>query len=118
MKKSTEKSLLLNLMFVSLSIATAVVQAEEDIKFGISTYSAGAILEHNNRLLYGTTIGVALVKTSNKQAKELYTQALRFNQKATNALQSGKEELAKEYALESIHTIYRSDRQHYNLAEN
>jgi len=127
MKNTAEMSPLLILLFVTLLLVSTGVKAELENKIVVGTPSnqtynsslpASSILEHNNRLLYGTTIGATLIKTTNNQAKELHKQALILNEKAIDAYRNGKENLAKEYATQSIHIIYNADRQHYNLATN
>jgi hypothetical protein len=126
MNKAAEKTPLLTLLFVSLLITTADVRTEEFNKSNTgslysqienSIVSTWAVLEHNRRLLDGTTIGDVLKKTTNSQARHHYTQARWLYDKAIITYQSGQEELARDLAFQSIHAIYKSDRLHYNLTD-
>ena len=127
MKNTAERAPLLVLSFATLLLSSTGVIAELENKIATNTLynqthnssiPASTILKHNNRLLYGTTIGATLTKTTNHRAKALHKQALFLHEKANDAYRNGEKDLAKKYAIQSIHNIYNADRQHYNLATN
>jgi hypothetical protein len=126
MDKAAEKTSLL-LIFFLLLVAPTGVQAEKGSKIDSGTFykevdhptfPAPMLLEHNRRLLGGTTIGSTLSNSPNLRARGLYIEALKLHKKAIVTYRAGQEDLAKVYAYQSIRTLYRSDRLHYNLIDN
>lgn len=95
------------------SVAIGNVQKSENA--APYMYTTWAILQHNERLLNGTTIGEALKASTNQEAIRLFNDAQNLFKEASEAHQSGKNVLAKELSLRSIITFYKSDRIHYNL---
>ena len=127
MKNTAESGALLVLSFATLLLSSTGVIAELEnnivtdtlyIQPHNSSIPASTILKHNSRLLYETTIGTTLIKTTNSHAKELHKKAVIFNEKAIDAYRNGEQKLAKWYATQSIRIIYNADRQHYNFTTN
>ena len=127
MKKTAEQVLLLILLFGSVSIANAGVSLEGGSKANTGNFSneldndvlsAETVLEHNERLLHGTTIGAGLNNSSNQQAKDLYVTAQRLYFNAMNTFRSGQKESARQMSYQSIRTLYRADKLQYQLAAN
>ena len=101
----------------TLTFGANTVLANQDTQ-PHSTISAWAVLEHNSRLIEGTTIGANLKTSSNKDVVSLYKMANDLFREAQKAHQSGNEATAKKLAVQSINTIYTADRVHYNLKSN
>ena len=126
MKKTAAKTSLLSIIFISLLLASVSSQAEHAGKIIAgslynpafnATLSANTVLEHNKRLLLGTTIAETLASGNESKARDLFIEAYDLNLQAEEAFKSGNMDAAKELASQSIHILYRADRLHYNLPD-
>jgi len=109
-----EKKIIVLLCSIVLFTATSAF-AEAPIQQTVQTVSVAELLEHNKRLLEGTTIGAVLRTSSNKEASALYYKAMDLAALANEAHQKGSSDWARSLVSKSTHKIYAADAAHWGM---